>query len=82
MSRSEFYNELASAPIQDKRDIVISEFSSGGYTLAQRLNVEEGGKKTSVYIKNSIHIDTVDGLINLRDALNMALDKINIKSWK
>jgi len=78
MPKTEYYKELASACIQDKRDIVISEYSSGGYTLAQRLNVEEGNKKTSIYIKNSIHIDSVDGLLNLRDALNVALEKINV----
>lgn len=70
------YTELSSANIQDKRDLVISEYSRGGFTLAQRLIVEEGNKKTGMYMKNSIHVDNVDNLINLRDALNIAIEKI------
>lgn len=71
------YNELSSASIQDTRDIVISEYSKGGFTLAQKLIVEEGNKKTGVYMKNSIHIDDVEGLMNLRDALNVAINKVS-----
>lgn len=70
------YTELSSANIQDKRDLVISEYSRGGFTLAQRLIVEEGNKKTGMYMKNSIHVDNVDNLINLRDALNIAIEKV------
>lgn len=70
------YNELSSASIQETRDIVISEYSNGGFTLAQRINVNEGNKKTGVYMKNSIHIDNVEGLLNLRDALNVAIEKV------
>jgi len=70
------YNELACASIQDNREIVISEFIDGGYTLAQRINVIEGERKTSVYMKNSIHIPSKDALVNLRDALNTAIENI------
>lgn len=70
------YTELSSASIQETRDIVISEYSRGGFTLAQRLNVEEGNKKTGVYMKNSIHINDIEGLLNLRDALNVAIEKV------
>lgn len=70
------YNELSFANIQDKRDVVISEYSKGGYTLCQRVNVVEGNKKIGMYLKNAIHVDDVTGLMNLRDALNEALKKI------
>jgi hypothetical protein len=70
------YTKLSSAQIQETRNLVISECSRGGYTLAQQVTIEEGGKKTNVFLKNAIHIGDVSGLINLRDALNVAIDKV------
>ena len=68
------YKELASANIQEKRTIVISECSKGGYTLAQKIIVDEGNKKTGIFLKNAIHVDDATGLLNLRDALNIAIE--------
>ena len=68
------YNQLATASIQDKRDLVISECSKGGFTIAQRIGVEEGKKTTYLYMKGAIHIDNIDGIQNLRDALNVVLE--------
>lgn len=70
------YNELSTAQINDTKSIVISEYSKGGFTLAQKLCVKDGEKRIPMYLKNSIQIDNVDGLHNLRDALNDALDKL------
>lgn len=69
------YKELSSANIQEKRVLVISECSKGGFTLAQKIVVDEGNKKTGIFLKNAIHVDSVDGLLNLRDALNVALNE-------
>ena len=74
------YEELSVAQIKDTRSLVISKYYKGGYTLAQRLTVDESGKKTHLYLKDSIQIDDVNGLCNLRDALNLALDKISQKN--
>lgn len=74
------YNQLATATIQDKRDLVISECSKGGYTIAQRIGVEEGKKMTYMYVKGAIHIDSIDGIQNLRDALNVVLNNSETKS--
>lgn len=75
MSKIE-YNELSSAEIQDNRKLVISECSKGGYTLAQQLEVNEGnGHIINVFLKNAIHVDNLNGLYNLRDALNVAIQK-------
>lgn len=70
------YNELSYASVQENKEIVISEFMDGGFTLAQRINVDDGDRKTSVYMKNSIHVPTIEGLINLRDAIDTAINKI------
>lgn len=70
------YKELSSANIQEKRMLVISQCSKGGFTLAQKIFVEEGNKKTGIFLKNAIHVDDIDGIYNLRDALNLAIEMI------
>lgn len=71
------YTRLSSALIQSNKNLIISECSKGGYTLAQQLAfVEEDGKKQNIYLKGAIHIGNVEGLRNLRDAINVAIDKI------
>ena len=69
------YTKLSSAKKQETRNLVVSECSRGGYTLAQQINVEEDGKRTNVFLKNAIHVSDIDKLINLRDALNIAIEK-------
>ena len=73
------YNELAKAKVQEKRNIVISEVKDGGFTIAQQLEVEEGNRITNVFLKNAFHIDEEQGLYNLRDALNVAIAKLEAK---
>lgn len=76
------YKELAKANIQEKRNIVISKVESTisteekGFTIAQQLEVEEGNKITNMYLKNAIHVDNLQGLFNLRDALNVAIREL------
>lgn len=67
------YVELSKARVQDKRNLVVSSTSKGGYTIAQQLMVEEGGRKTQVFLKGAIIISGMEGLLNLRDALNVAI---------
>ena len=67
------YKEIAKAKVSDARNIVISECSKGGFTIAQQLEAREGDKTTTVFMKNAFHVDEIDGLRNLRDALNAAL---------
>lgn len=71
------YSEISSAAVTEKRKIVISTCNKGGYTVAQRLDTDEGnGKITQVYLKGAFHINDINGLYNLRDAVNMAINKI------
>lgn len=74
------YNELARAQVQETRSLVISSFSKGGYTIAQQLKVQEDNHTMNVSLKGAFHIDSVDGLYNLRDALNVAIKKIEESS--
>lgn len=83
------YLELSNAQIADKRRLVISECIKEnqdtkeniqcGFTLAQQVEVEEGKRVTRVFLKNGIHVASVDELYNLRDAINDAIDKYEEK---
>lgn len=74
------YDELARAQIQPKRSLVVSSFSKGGFTIAQQLEVEENGHRMNVSLKGAFHIEDLDGLYNLRDALNVAIQRCEQKN--
>lgn len=68
------YRELSKAEVSESRNIVISDCSKGGYTIAQQLVArEEGDKVTTVFMKGAFHVDNIHGLYNLRDAINLAI---------
>lgn len=69
------YTEISKAKVTEKRNIIISTCSKGGYTVAQRLDTEENGENVSVYLKGAFHINDLQGLYNLRDAINMVIKK-------
>lgn len=66
------YTELSNAEITENRNVVISECSKGGFTVAQQLKADG----TKVFMKGALHIDNLEGLYNLRNALNVAIDKV------
>lgn len=70
------YKTIAKAPISDKRNMVISNCSTGGYTIAQQSLVEEGESETWMFYKGAINIKDLEHLYNVRDALNIAIKKI------
>lgn len=67
------YTELSRAKVTDSRNIVISSCSKGGFTVAQQLQAKENDKTTSVFLKGAFHVEDVNGLYNLRDAVNIAI---------
>ena len=79
LARTE-YNEMSRAEISKSRNVVISECSRGGFTIAQRLEIQEGSKTTMVFLKGAVHVDDVNGLLNLRDAINAAIELANKKA--
>lgn len=70
------YTEIAKAKISKARSIVISECSKGGITIAQQLDAVEDGEIVSVFLKGAFHIENVDSLIELRNAINYVIDKL------
>lgn len=73
------YQELARAVVSQSRNVVISQCSRGGFTVAQQLEVNEGNKVMAVFLKGAVHVDSVEGLFNLRDALNVAIENVTNK---
>lgn len=77
------YTEICRARIAETRNAVISRCSKGGFTLAQQLEVQENKAKTSVFLKGALHIDSLESLCELRNALNVVIkkeqDRINNK---
>ena len=67
------YHELSRAKVTDSRNIVISNCSKGGFTIAQQLEAKENGKTTSVFMKGAFHVEDIHGLYNFRDAVNLAI---------
>lgn len=67
------YNEISRAKVTDSRNIVISNCSKGGFTIAQQLEAKENDKTTSVFLKGAFHVDDIHGLYNIRDAINLAI---------
>lgn len=74
------YKEICRAKIANTRNAVISKCSKGGYTLAQQLEVQEDKSKTSVFLKGALHIDSLESLCELRNALNVVIQKEQEKS--
>ena len=70
------YTEIARAQVTDTREVVISNCSKGGFTIAQVMSIKECDGITPVYMKGAIHVANVDSLRNLRDAITLAIKKL------
>ena len=75
MSRPTEYTELAKAKISESRNVVISNCSKGGFTVAQQLEAKENERTTSVFLKGAFHLEDIQMLYNLRDACNYAIEE-------
>jgi hypothetical protein len=69
------FKELASAEVNIAKELVISERNKGGFTIGQRIMVQDGKKKLGMFLKGAIYVKGLDELINVRDALNLAINK-------
>lgn len=70
------YSEISSAKVTDNRSIVISDCSRGGFTVAQRMEVTENNHTNKIYLKGAFHVPDIHGLYELRDACNLAIQKV------
>lgn len=67
--------ELANATLSSKRQAVISRLDDGSYTVGQKLEVKDGDKTMNIFLKGALHAENLNALQNLRDALNVVLEK-------
>lgn len=67
------FTELARAKVSDSRDVVISKTQSGTVLMAQQLKVSEGKSVHNIFLKGAIEVQSLEGLYELRDAVNMAI---------
>lgn len=75
------YEEVASVKISDTRNIVISKCSKGGFTVAQQLVAREGNGETNIFMKGAFHVADINGLYNMRGALDEALSRLDDPSY-
>lgn len=74
------FTELANCTIGSKRAVVISKLDDGSYTVGQKVELNESGQSTSIFLKGAFHVTGVEGLQNLRDALTLAIAVENTKN--
>ena len=70
------YRQLSKARVTKNRNIVISECSKGGFTVAQQLVVSDDQNEVSVFMKGAMHIHDFTALVALRDALDEAIGAV------
>lgn len=75
-SSEDKFKQIASGKISKCRNVVVSEHSGGGYTVAQQLEVDEEGTQTKVFMKGAFHIESIADLVTMRDVINLAVKKI------
>lgn len=75
MAKSTFV-EIANASISSKRQAVISRLDDGSYTIGQKMEVkDDNGSPLQIFLKGALHAADLEGIQNLRDALNVVLKK-------
>lgn len=68
------YDVITKVKLSETRNVVISGYSKGGYTVAQQLKTkDEDGNEVFVFLKGAIHVNDIAGLYDLRDAINDAI---------
>ena len=74
MAKSNFV-EIANATLSEKRQAVVSRLDDGSYTIGQKLEVRDGEKVMHIFLKGALHAEDLAAVQNLRDALNVVLEK-------
>lgn len=73
------YDILAQATISDLHEVIISKSSIGGFVISKAIEKQSNGRVTRAFLKDgTIIVDDFEKLVQLRDALNVAIDKSEI----
>lgn len=72
---NEKYTQLGKVKTANTRNVVISKFNGDGYTLSQQIEVDEGAATpTTIFMKGTFHIATLENLVALRDMLTDVIE--------
>lgn len=67
------YTELGRMQLEPTRSLVISQYSGGGFTMAQEITIPEGNRNTKMFLKGAIIFSDIDQLYHLRNTINLAI---------
>lgn len=67
--------EIANATISNERKAVISRLDDNSYTIGQKIEAKDGDKNIGIFLKGALHLESIESVQNLRDALNVVLEK-------
>lgn len=67
------YTELSIAKTSKHRNTVISKHNDEGFTIAQQFEAKEDGKPVKIFMKGALHVDGIEGLENLKEAISEAI---------
>ena len=70
------YKQLSKAKISKNRNLVISECSKGGFTIAQQVVVSDDVSEVSLFMKGAYHVADFDSLVAVRDAFDEAIGAV------
>lgn len=77
MANKTTYEELSKFEISNSRDIVISKCSRGGYTIAQKVLIDNDGKPNKIFLKGAIKMEDKNDLLMMRELVDNAINKID-----
>ncbi|WP_291632250.1 hypothetical protein [Clostridium sp.] len=74
-NKNMFFKKLAEIELEDNKNLVISETETG-FTIAQKVVYMANDQPKELFLKGAIHINSTEKIIELRDALNEAIELI------
>lgn len=76
------YEEVARVKMTGSRDVVLSKCSKGGYTIAQKVLIDNDEKPVSIFLKGAIKVNDIESLISIKEMLEMSIDKLENESGR
>lgn len=81
MSKSgQRFTEIARAHVTDTRDVVLSKTQSGTVLMAQQIKVTEGKRTHNIFLQGAFEIPSYEALIDLRQAIDIAINEMAPKT--
>jgi hypothetical protein len=69
------FNVISNGKITEDRELVVSERSDGGFSIAQKITNEVDGQEMEFFVKHAIPVDE-DGLEKVKAIIDEACQKV------